>query len=74
MNLPFGGWPIALFLIVFGAIGLRLCWRALEDPEWVYWADFVPWAFIIAGACTVAGAGLVIMLVYEALLRGGIFR
>lgn len=40
-----GSWPFALFCLGFGLIGLRLCWKAFKQPDWVFGADLVPMLF-----------------------------
>ena len=54
-------WPLAVFRVLFELIGLRLCWRAFKNPEWVQGADLVPIAFLFAALLVLTGAVMLVL-------------
>ena len=59
-------WPLAVFRLLFGLIGLRLCWRAFKNPEWVQGADLAPIAFLFAALPVLTGAVMLVLWIYGA--------
>lgn len=66
-----GSWPFAVFCLVFGLIGLRLCRKAWQRREWVFGADLVPIAFVFAACLALAGIAMLALAGYNALVAGG---
>ncbi|MEP6942634.1 MAG: hypothetical protein ABI981_06840 [Betaproteobacteria bacterium] len=72
MNIHMLAWPLGACMLLFGLVGLRLCWKAFKHPDWVIGADLVPFAFVFALFLIFVGALMLVLPAHTALFAQGL--